>query len=463
GTESTLINGLQSVSGKVSQLAAFQTFTGNPNKIADLLKMYSSLTKADVMNAYQKYIKNKGAVILSVLPKAQQQVIAAADNFKIDSSKYNAPNYGYNGLQYVKAKDNFDRTQKPPLGPTPVIKAPLFWKKDLASGTKVIGAENTEIPVVTFSLFIPGGQLTEAKDLSKAGVASMFTDMMEEDTKNYTAEQFANELQKLGSSIRIFSGVDGITFSVQSLKSNFGKTMALLQERIKNPKFTQEAFDRLKKQNIESFKLQKSQPATIASQVFAKLNYGANNVLGINGNGTEQTVQNITLQDVQDYYNNYITTNGARVVVVGDVKEAEVMAQLAFLNTLPNKKLNLPDPAAALPVAKTKIYLVDIPKAAQTEFRVGYGTGIKYTPTGDYYATFLMNYPLGGDFSSRLNMYLRETKGWTYGANSRYSADRYAGNFVFSSGIRAASTDSALVDLMSYIKDYNKTGPTLAE
>jgi zinc protease len=330
GTESTLINGLQSVSGKVSQLAAFQTFTGNPNKIADLLKMYSSLTKTDVMNAYKKYIKGKGAVILSVLPKGQQQVIAAADNFKIDSSKYNAPNYSYNGLKYVKAKDNFDRSQKPPLGPTPTIKVPLFWKKELASGTKVIGAENTEIPVVTFSLFIPGGQLAEAKDLSKAGVASMFTDMMEEDTKNYTAEQFANELQKLGSSIRIFSGVDGITFSVQSLKSNFPKTMALLQERIKNPKFTQEAFDRLKKQNLESFKLQKAQPATIASQVFAKLNYGSNNVLGIDGNGTEKTVQNITLQDIQDYYKNYITTNGARVVVVGDLKEAEVMSQLAF-------------------------------------------------------------------------------------------------------------------------------------
>ncbi|RYE05129.1 MAG: insulinase family protein, partial [Sphingobacteriaceae bacterium] len=134
-----------------------------------------------------------------------------------------------------------------------------------------------------------------------------------------------------------------------------------------------------------------------------------------------------------------------------------------FLNTLPHKKLNLPDPAAALPVAKTKIYLVDVPKAAQTEFRVGYGTGIKYTPTGDYYATYLMNYPLGGDFNSRLNMYLRETKGWTYGANSRYNGDRYSGDFLFSSGIRAASTDSALVDLMSSIKNYNKTGPTPAE
>src|SRR5215218_6290657 len=108
GQEAQVINGLQSVSGKVSQLAAFQTFTGNPNKISDLLKMYTSLTKQDVMAAYNKYIKGKSAVILSITPKGQETLVAAADNFKVDSSNYKAPDYGYAGLKYAKAKDNFD-------------------------------------------------------------------------------------------------------------------------------------------------------------------------------------------------------------------------------------------------------------------------------------------------------------------------------------------------------------------
>ncbi|MFL5809073.1 MAG: M16 family metallopeptidase, partial [Flavisolibacter sp.] len=310
--ESQLINGLQSVQGKVTQLANFQTFTGNPNKIADLLKSYSSLTKEDVQRVYNTYIKGKGAVVLSVLPKGQEGLVVAPDNFKIDTTKYVAPTYGYEGLQYVKAKDNFDRSKMPGNGANPVVKVPKFWRKDLPNGVKVIGAENTEIPTVTFSLTIPGGHLAAAKDLSKAGLASFFADMMLEDTKNYTAEQIAIELQKLGSSINILSDVDGVTYTVQSLKKNFDKTLQLLQERMLNPKFTQQSFDRLKNQAMQGFRSAKGQPGTIANEVFAKLNYGTNNILGISEDGTEETVKNFTLQDIQNYYDNYMTSVGAK-------------------------------------------------------------------------------------------------------------------------------------------------------
>ena len=462
--ESQLINGLQSVQGKGIQLAAFQTFTGNPNKIADLLKMYSSLTKEEVMAAYNKYIKGKGAVILSVVPKGQEALVAAADNYKIDSSHYVAPNYGYETLKYVKAKDHFDRSKKPGTGANPVVKVPAFWKKDLPNGAKIIGAQNTEIPTVTFSLTIPGGHLASANDLSKAGLASFFADMMTEDTKNYTAEQLSNELQKLGSSITISSGTDGVTYTVQSLKKNFGKTLSLLQERLFYPKFTEQSFNRLKQQNLQGLKQKKSQPAAVANDVFAKVNYGDKNILGISEDGTEETVKNITLKDIQDYYNNYMTSVGAKVVVVGDITQQEVLPKLSFLDKLPRKKISLPTPEAITSnIDKTKLYLVDIPKGAQTEFRVGYATGLKYDATGDYYKAYLTNFPLGGGFDSRLNLTLREEKGWTYGASSRFSGDEYSGNFQFSSGIKADATDSALAESMSIIKNYVQNGPTADE
>jgi zinc protease len=456
------VSGLQSVAGKVSRLAEFQTFTGNPNKTAELLKMYNALTKADVMRVYNTYIKGKGAVVVSVLTKTGNVAPAMADNYNIDTANYTAPNYGYDQLKYVKASDNFDRKVTPPLQAVPVVKAPAFWRKDM-DGAKVIGIQNTEIPLVTFQLTIPGGRLLDAKDLSKAGLASFFASMMNEDTKNYTAEKFAVELQKLGSRISVYSGIDGITFTVQSLKGNFGKTMALLQERIFNPRFTEDAFNLNKKQRLESFKQQKAAPASIAPVVFAKINYGAKNVLGIAASGNEQTVSNITLTDIQNYYNNYITANGARVIVVGDITEAEALAQLGFMSKLPNKTIPLDAPASAIPVTKTKIYLVDVPKAAQTQFAVGYGTNLKYSPVGDPYLTYLANYPLGDDFTSRLNTYLRETKGWTYGAASRFAADKYSGTFSFGSGIRTPSTDSALVALIDGINSFNKTGPTADE
>ncbi|QQL48854.1 M16 family metallopeptidase [Mucilaginibacter ginkgonis] len=462
GVEFEFINNLQSVSGKVSRLAEFQTFTGNPNKTAELLKEYNTLTKQDVMNAFHKYIKGHSAVYVSVLTKGQDREKFAAHTDVIpaaDSIGYKKPDYGYAGLKYVKAKDNFNRKVAPAIGAVPVTKAPAFWRKDLPSGAKVIGVTNTEVPMVTLTLTLPGGRLLEQSDLSKVGISSLFATMMNEDTKNYTAEKFTVELQKLGSTITLFSGVDGITFSVQSLKKNFAPTMALLQERVLNPLFTEAAFSRDKKQTLEAFKLQKSAPATIANAAFSRLNYGKNNVLGYPTSGTEKTVSNISLADLQNYYNTNITANGAKVVMVGDVTEQQLLAQLNFLDKLPVKNIAPAMPAQALAVNKTTIYLIDVPKAAQTEFRVGSGIPLRYDPTGEYYKLYMANYPLGADFTSRVNTYLRETKGWTYGASTRLAVDKYSGDYYFSSGIRANATDSALYALMNQYKDYSEFGP----
>lgn len=150
----------------------------------------------------------------------------------------------------------------------------------------------------------------------------------------------------------------------------------------------------------------------------------------------------------------------AKVVVVGDIKQAELLPRLEFLNKLPKKKIDLPEIDATPKLDKTKVYMVDVPKAAQSEFRVGYATGLKYDATGDFYKAGLLNYSLGGDFSSRLNLNLREDKGWTYGARSGFSGDEHSGEFKFSSGIKADKTDSALIEVMREIKEYVENGPT---
>jgi zinc protease len=148
-----------------------------------------------------------------------------------------------------------------------------------------------------------------------------------------------------------------------------------------------------------------------------------------------------------------------KVVIVGDVKQAEILPKLAFLDKLPNKKIELPAVAATpLPTDQAKIYLVDIPKAAQTEFRVGYNTGLKYDATGEFYRAGLMNFALGGGFNGRVNINLREDKGWTYGARSSFSGDEYSGDFEFSSGIRADATDSALVEVVKELRNYSENG-----
>jgi len=458
GFESNTINRLASVAGKAAQLAAFETFTGDPNMIGKLLDMYKKVTKEDVMRVYNKYIKNKPSVVLSVLPKGKENLIAASDNFTVDSSHYVRPHYGYEGLKYNKPKDNFDRNIIPPSGPNPVVKVPDFWKKTLTDGITAIGVESNEIPVVNLNIYLKGGNILEQNDLSKAGLVNLFTSMMTEDTKDRSSEDINLALEKLGSSINVYNSTDAIIFSVQSLSKNLSKTLSILQERMLRPKFTEETFNRIKRQTIESIKNAKSQASSVANIVFDKINYG-NNVFGVAERGTEETVKNISLNDIQNYYDHFISSEGAQVVVVGSVKENDILPQLNFLNQLPNKSITIPSVPAAPAVEKAKIYVVNIPHAAQTEFRVGYVTDMKYDATGNYYKAGLTNYNLGGGFNSRLNIKLREDKGWTYGARSGFTGNKYTGTFYFSSGIRANATDSALSAFLTDLKNYNQHGP----
>lgn len=323
---------------------------------------------------------------------------------------------------------------------------------------KVIGTESNEIPTVTLSISLKGGRFMEANDLAKAGWVSLFASMMNEDTKNYTVEQMSSELEKLGSSITVGNTDDAIVFTVQCLKKNLDQTLRLLEERMLSPKFNQDAFNRTKRQLEQRMKNSKSQPAGVASAVYAKLLYGDNNILGLPDDGTPETLANIKFEDMQAYYDNYIGAADGKVVVVGDVKQSAVIPKLSFLTKLPVKSFTVPVPTAPKPLDKTKVYLIDIPKAAQTEFRVGYVTDLKYDATGDFYKATLTNYALGGGFNGRVNLNLREDKGWTYGARSGFAGDKYTGTFTFSSGIKAGATDSALYEVMKEITDYSANG-----
>jgi len=456
--EAQYIYGLQSVSGKVGQLAAFQTFTGDANMIGKLINQYLAITKEDVWQMYEKYIKNKHSVTVSVLTQTGNTDAAKKDNYTIDTTGYIKPNYGYASLKYEKAKDNFDRSKMPLPGENPELKVPPVWRKTLPAGITVLGSVYDELPLVNLQIKIPGGHLVMIYDTTKLGLQGIVASILNEDTKKYTAEEMAMELQKLGSSISVSDNIDGITYNVQTLKKNLQATLALLEEKMLHPVFTEDAFNRIKKQTLESFKQRKSQPSSIASEVMDKLNFGKNNILGMNASGTEHTIKNITLEDVNGYYHKYFALPGTHVAVVGDIKEQEIIPMLAFLFKLPKDKIEIPAPGDAPAVTATKIYLIDVPKAAQTEFRIGKVTNLKYDATGEYYLTGLMNFTLGGDFNGRLNINLREDKGYTYGARSAFSSGKYNGDFVFSSGIRANATDSALTEILKEIDNYNKGG-----
>ena len=461
--EANAINDLASVSGKASNLAQAQYLTGNPNQVGRELADIRAVTKEDVMRVYNQYVKGKPAVILSVLPKGGTVAPAAADNYTVNTTGYKRPDYGYNGLVYKKAKDNFNRAIKPGVGANPSIKVPVIWSSTTPNGIRIIGTKNSEIPSISMQVSIKGGGLYAIADPAKAGVAGLVARMMNEDTKNYTSEQFTSELDKLGSNISVFAGSDEIDIGVSSLTKNFPKTMVLLQERLYNPKFTQDALDRLKKQTLEGFKQAKTQPAGVASTVYNKILYGNDNVRTYATGGNEETVAGITLQDVQDYYDKYFTPSQTRIVIVGDVNEGTARGNLAFLNTWKDKKVSIPTPADGKSFDKTTLYLVDIPNAAQSEIRIGYLDKLNYDATGDYYKLGIANYILGGAFNSHINLNLREKKGWTYGARSGFNSSKYGGDFTASAGVLATATDSSVVEFIKEIRNYRANGITPEE
>ncbi|MBD2721516.1 insulinase family protein [Hymenobacter sp. BT189] len=453
-TEAQVVNGLASVSGKVSQLAANQTYFGNPNYLTVETRELKALTKADVQRAYDKYLKGKHAVILSVIPKSGGVAAAKPDNFTPDKAGYVAPKDEYAGLKYVKPTDNFDRSKQPASGGNPVVKVPALYQETLANGLKIVGTRNTEIPAVTMRLTLRGGHRLEQGMPEKAGIAQLTASLLNEGSEKYSSEQFSAALDKLGSRISATAGDNETTVNVQSLTANLPATMALLEQRLLHPRFDAQDFARLKKQQLEAIGNFATQPGVIADLTYNKLLYGSSNIAGTSVFGTTASVSSLTLDDVKDFYNKYYVPNVSYLVVVGDVDQKTLNSQLGFLKNWAKKDVTIPADVASVQPDKTTIYFVNKPGAAQSEIRVGYLTDMKFDATGPYYRAGLANFLLGGAFNSRINLNLRENKGYTYGANSGFRGTRYAGPFTAQAGVRADATAASVKEFMSEIRNY---------
>ncbi len=459
--ESYTINALNSVRGKGAQLAYYQTFTSNPDYIKTDLKRYLSVSKEDVMRVYKQYIKNKGSVILSVYPKGKPEMKAHEDNFTPPViNPADADHAEYKGLTYKKAVDTFDRSKMPQAGDNPIVKVPELWKESFGNGLKIIGTKSDEIPTITLQLTIEAGHRLEEK--SKAGVAQLLGDIMQESTQNYSAEQMEDLLAKLGSSISVASGPNEISVTISALSKNIDATLKLAEEILFRPKFDKEDFDLVKTQKLQAIANQVTQPVVVANNIFNKLLYGENSIMSIPAGGTTASVTSITVEDVKAYYEKNFSPNISSLVVVGDISKDVLLPKIEFLKNWKSKNVQLPKDDPIQAVDKTKIYLINKDKAAQSEIRIGY-MSMPYDATGEYYKSTLMNFTLGGAFNSRINMNLREDKGFTYGARTAFNGGKYAGPFVASAGVRADATDSSMVEFMKEINNYSGTGITEEE
>jgi zinc protease len=454
--QSSLYDGLATVQGKGAQLAAYYTFTGDGNYLKKEIAAYLKVTKADVMRVYNTYIKGKNAVILSCVPKGKSELKAHDETWKMYTRNIQQESAEYKNLSYNEPKDNFDRSKMPQAKPASLVPVPDFWSDKLSNGINLIGVNSNEIPKVNVLISFKAGHRYEPKE--KAGISSMLSSMMEESTTQHSSEDIEKMLDKLGSTISVNSDKDELSVSISTLKSNLDATLKIAEEMIFSPKFDKEDFELVKKEQLDGLAQQQTSAANIASNIYAKLIYGPNHILGINSEGTPETAGSISLDDLKNFYNG-LSSNETSIAISGDAKKEEILPKLGFMSKLKSSTLNIIKQPETPSVAKTKIFFVDKKSAPQSEIRIGYMTDLPYDATGDYFKNNIMNFAFAGAFNSRVNYLEREIRGFTYGVRGGFSGgNKYAGPYTISGGFRANATDSTIMDIMTELKKYADGG-----
>ncbi len=460
--KSQLIDAMESVSGKASQLTQWQMLMGRPYNFDKELARYDAVTKEDLVRVFNKYIKGKSAVITNVIRgeiKPGEEFVKKSFNPNANVKLEDDPQYA--NLTYKKAKDDFDRSKRPVPGPSVSAVVPKYYKQDMDNGIKLIGTKMENSPKVTLLFNIQGGHLMESDDKYPIGTANLTAAMMNEGTEKWTTEEVSAELSKLGSVINFSSNNTGTRVFVRSHKDRLDQTIAVLEEKLLKPRFSEEDYKRVKKQMLENIKNQRTQSGVVANRAFQNLLYG-NTILGSYYTGTYKTVNSIKLEDVQKFYKDNYSPDLTNLVVVGDIEKDEIVGKLGFLNSWKSTGAKIPEITEFPKYQGTQMFLIDRPGAPQSQIRIGY-LAHEYDYNGDFFKANLMNYSLGGNFNSRINQNLREDKGFTYGARSFFQGNEYRGPFVAAASVRTSSTDSAITEFMKEIEMYKKDGITPEE
>jgi len=332
---------------------------------------------------------------------------------------------------------------QPKPGPAPKVNVGKPETFTLKNGLKVLVVENHKLPTVSYTLTMDNAPYAEG---DKKGVADLTGALMGSGTKKMSKDAFNEETDFLGANI----GYSSQSAYASGLSKYSTRILELMADGALNPVFTQEEFDKQKAQIVEGLKSDEKSASAIAGRVGGVLVFGKNHPSG--EYLSEETLNNVTLADVQDNYTTYFVPGNAYLVVVGDVKTKDVEKQVKKLFGM-WKAAKAPSVSYSDPkdVQYSQINFVDVPNAVQSEISVVNVVNLKMTDK-DYFATLLANQILGGGGEGRLFLNLREAHGWTYGAYSSVRGGKYVSEFSSSTSVRNTVTDSAVIEIFNELK-----------
>ncbi|KUG25083.1 protease, insulinase family/protease, insulinase family [hydrocarbon metagenome] len=339
-----------------------------------------------------------------------------------------------------------NREIQPNAGIPGQFKLPLTDNLQLENGLQIYHTEKHKLPIVKINLVIPAGSSYDG--YGNEGLAYLTSLVLDEGAGNLNSLQLSDEIDKLGSKIDISTSVDHIFISLTSLAENFKRTLELFSLIVNEPQFNIESFEREKKKHITKIIQSFDSPEYLAANAFQK-NIFKGSVYDKPILGYANSVETITLQQIRDFYSRYFLNNDMSLISVGAIPSDDLTA--LFEKYLGNIILKPVQNSVKIEFQKNagKIYFINKEGAAQSEIVAGHL--IKDRNATDYLAAKVANTILGGQFSSRINLNLRENKGYTYGANSGLSYNKFIGYFTVSTSVQSEYTIESIKEIRKEI------------
>ncbi len=425
------ISGLERIGGfggKADLLNQYNTYLGDPSKFDEDIERYQALRTEDVRDALRRWVDNRNRLLVRFRPETSGKPTAVVD-----------------------------RSKAPDIGADRPFTAPSVETAKLENGMTLFVVERHDLPKVAVEFATRAGAVSDPPN--KAGVANMVMRVIDRGTRTRTALEIDDQLGNLGAQTSGNAAREGSIVQVSVLKSNLDKALTLVSDYLRNPTFPQDEFAREQKLQLDALAQQSRNPNALAARIRPMLAFGPDHPYGRPASGLPATVSTMTRDDLVRFHNEWWKPGSSAVIFVGDVTLAEAteLARKHFGAWSGGAAPSVMIPAPQ-PVASNRIYVVDRPDSAQTV--VAQTLTAPARKSEDYYTLTLADAVWGGGgFGTRLNLNLREDKGYSYGVFSNQSLYAQGGTWWAQGGVQTNKTKESIAEFLSELTSLSGQKP----
>ncbi len=461
------IAGLEQVggfSGKATALAQGELYSDDPKYYKKELERLASTTPASVTTAMKKWL-TRPVVGIRVVPGEREAYQEVKSGQGARTGSLTSPAFYMQGDSEEAAPAAVDRSSLPPVGDIPNVDFPDVETATLSNGIKVYFAQRNAVPMTRVTLSFDAGAAADPAD--KIGLQNFTTAVMAEGTTSLTSVQIAEQQERLGANVSVGGGRDRTDVNLSAVNPNLDASLDLMADIVKNPAFKTDDIERMRVQQLTAIDREESNPRSIATNALPPLIFGDAHPYGrgLSGNGSKESVAAITRDDLMNFHQSWMRPENATIFAVGQIEQQALLEKLEmrFGQWQPDGQ-----PAAgknfdaSIPEAEGKIVVIH--RANSPQSMILAGQVLPFKGTDDLLTLNAANEVLGGNFLSRINMDLRETKGWSYGTRNTVLRGEHDVPYIMRAPVQTNQTGPAVAAIMGQVKDFlGDNGVTQAE